>query len=145
MAQICNINEIGELIHWWLSDVVRYQFLYPIWKKYLRQVGIMFVPKNLSTQFLFQQRMYHFNNGQSVINKEAFLFFRIGFSFRYCIICGMPKTMHFLSIMDLSQVFRQIFVESVFLFSKMIFQTHLAFGNQLSYECDFDCTNLQCI
>ena len=47
--------------------------------------------------------------------------------------------------MDLSQVFRQIFVESVFLFSKMIFQTHLGFGNQLSYECDFDCTNLQCI
>lgn len=46
---------------------------------------------------------------------------------------------------DLSQVFRQIFVESVFLFSKMIFQTHLGFGNQLSYECDFDCTNLQCI
>ena len=47
--------------------------------------------------------------------------------------------------LDLSQVFRQIFVESVFLFSKMIFQTHLGFGNQLSYECDFDCTNLQCI
>lgn len=48
-------------------------------------------------------------------------------------------------ILDLSQVFRQIFVESVFLFSKMIFQTRLGFGNQLSYECDFDCTNLQCI
>lgn len=51
----------------------------------------------------------------------------------------------YLHYLDLSQVFRQIFVESVFLFSKMIFQTHLAFGNQLSYECDFDCTNLQCI
>lgn len=47
--------------------------------------------------------------------------------------------------LDLSQVFRQIFVESVFLFSKMNFQTRLGFGNQLSYECDFDYTNLQCI
>ena len=144
MAQICNINEIGELIHWWLSDVVRYQFLHPILIMPPPNLNLV-CPKKLPTHFLFQQRMYHFNDGQSVINKEAFLFFRIGFSFRYCIICGMPKTMHFLSIMDLSQVFRQIFVESVFLFSKMIFQTHLAFGNQLSYECDFDCTNLQCI
>ncbi len=50
----------------------------------------------------------------------------------------------FVKAVDLSQFFRQIFVESFFLFSKLIFQTRLGFGNQLSYECDFDCTSLQC-
>ena len=97
MAQICNINEIGELIHCGLAYTGRYQFLHPIIIMPPPNLNL-FCPKKLPTHFLFQQRMYHFNDGQSVINKEVFLFFRIGFSFRYCIICGMPKTMHFLPI-----------------------------------------------
>lgn len=88
---------LREHIYCGLSYVGRYQFLYPIWKNASDKLGSCLSRRTCLLSFYSSKECITLTMVNPQSTKKLF-FFRIDFSFRYCIICGMPKTMHFLSI-----------------------------------------------